>query len=456
MCIFRLVQKGNPLDTTSFFQTPPLHLEMALRQYDDFLVLILFQHQTILSAVKCFGEDTESLLTGSAFEGCFLPTKLNNGKGSGVEFDFFVRLPTPMARESPGALQYMLLDEQPNQVLVKLSNPSIFESEYIGLKNTVLNVSDSFLRECKDGLYLKRNFMEAMEKKIHNSLGKVFAQKPGGMKMVSRCETERNSRRLQASVNVLFFRPITEHLGMLPLDPDTWSGDAMTNAQMLWVNLTNWSSSIWPTKIFKVHLVLECEWPADAKMNWLQRQRYWPSEKTVQDIAQGSCYLHPLWNKEEPIDESKMTFQMTFGVAEYLLFLETGPKERQCIVVLKAIKAKYFHDSQILSSFVMKVVFFWHLESTPLSERQGMGRGELLVCLLDKLVSFLNDKNLPDFFIPSVNLLQHFDAGDIKNTCKQVKRVKRNMLDYLPSDLFQVNCSKTLNDDFVQNVLQFV
>lgn len=457
MYTFRLVQKGKPWDMTSFFQTPPLHLEMALRQYDDFLVLIVFQHQTILSAVKCFGEDTESVLIGSAFEGCFLPKNVINGKGNGVEFDFFVHLPTPTVGESPGTFQYTPLDGQPHQVLVKLSSPSIIESEYIGIKNTAPNLRDSCLKKCKDGFYLKRNFMEAMEEKIQNSLGKVLVQKPGDMGMVSRCDTEIKREGLQASINVSFFKPITEHLDMLPLDPDTWSGDAMTNAQMLWVNLTNWSSSFWPTRIFKVHLVLESEWPADAKINWLQRQRYWPSEKTMQDVAQASCYLHPLWDKEEQaIDEEAMTFLMTFGVAEYFLFLETGPKERQCMVVLKAIKEKYFHDSQILSSFVIKVVFFWHLESTPSSKRQDMGRGELLVCLLDKLVSFLNDNNLPHFFIPSVNLLKHFDANDINNTCRQVKRVKRNMLDYLHSELFQVKCSKTLNDDFVQKVLQFV
>ena len=441
---------------TSFFQTPPLHLEMALRQYDDFLVLVLFHHQTILGAVKCFGLDTESVLIGSAFEGCFLPKNLNNGKGNGVEFDFFVRLPTPMARECPGALQYMPLDDQSHKVLVKLSSSSVLESEYIGIKNTVPNLSDGFLKKCEDGSYLKGNFMEAMEDKIQNSLQRVLEQKPGGMEMVSRCETERTSEGLQASINVSFFKPITQHLGMLPLDPDTWSGDAMTNAQMLWVNLTNWSSPSWPTRIFKVHLVLACEWPADAKSNWLQRQRYWPSEKTVQDVAEAPCLLHPLWDKEVLIDESVMTFQMTFGVAEYLLFSETGPKERQCIVVLKAIKEKYFHNSQILSSFVIKMAFFWYLESTPLSERQDMGRGELIVCLLDKLVSFLNDSNLPHFFMPRVNLLECFDAGDISNTCRQVKRVKRNMLDYLPYELFLFQCSKTVNDDFVQKVLQFV
>lgn len=34
--------------------------------------------------------------------------------------------------------------------------------------------------------------------------------------------------------------------------------------------------------------------------------------------------------------------------------------------------------------------------------------------------------------------------------------MKRNILDYLSSELFQDKCSKTISDDFVQGVLQFV
>lgn len=456
----RLMQNGKSWKVTSFFQTATLRLEMALREYDDFLILHLFQHQKIVSAVKCFGVDTAKpcVLIGSAFEGCFLPKNLNSEKGSAVEFDFFVCLPTPVAGESAGTLQYMPLGGRPHQVLLKLSDPSIIESEYIGIKSPPSNLRGSFLKKCQDGFYLKRNLMEAFEEKIQNSLGKVLVEKPGGMEIVSRSDLGCYVG-LQASQHVSFFKPITERLEMLPLDPDTWSGDAMTNAQMLWVNLTNWSSSLWPTRIFNVHLALECEWPADAIMNWLQRERFWPSERTVQIVAQSSCYLHPLWCQEKgrlSIDSEVMAFQMTFSVAECLLFTETGPKERQCMVVLKAVKEKYFHNSQVLTSFVIKVVFFWHLESTPLPDRQGMGRGELLSCLLDKLIGFLNDNNLPHFFIPSVNLLESFDTDDVNNTLRQLKRVKRNLFDYLCSELFQVKCSKTLKDDFVQKVLQFI
>ena len=446
----------------SFLETPTLPLELALRQYDDFLIHILCQHQTILSAAKNFAQGTEwpCVMVGSAFEGCFLRKHLSMEEESAVEFDFLICLPTPMAAESTdSAVQYLSQSERPHQVVLKLTDSSVLLSEYIGIKNTAPNVRGCFLKKRElDGFYLKKSFMEAMEEKIKNSLGKVLVQKPGGMEMVKRSSTE-HCVGLQASLNVSFFKLINERLDMLPLDPDTWSGDSMTNAQMLWVNLTNCSSQFWPTRTFNVHLAFQCEWPENAKVMWFERDRFWPSDTVVQEVAQSSCYLIPLWensHKGQLINKEVMEFQMTFGTAEFLLFSETGPKERQCMVILKALKKKYLPSSQIMTSFVIKTVLFWHLQSTPLPERQGLGRGELLARLLDNLIGFMDEKNLPHFFIPGVNLLENFDLFEINNTLQDLRRVRRSLFDYLLSELFPVKCSETLNEDFVNKVLCFV
>lgn len=453
MYIFRFTQNGKPWEILSFFQiSNTLHLEAAVRQYDDFFLLVPLQHRTILRAVKSFGKETDNcVLIGSAFEGCFLPKKINGRLEIAVECDFFVQLATPTAKESTGTFQHTQVDGKTHQVLVKMSDPSVIEWEHMGIDHTA-----SYLRHCSDGFYIKRNFMQAMEGKIWNSLSKVYAKKPGGMEIVHRSET-RQDVELSASLDVTFFKKICDHLDMLPLDPNTWSGNAMTTAQMLWVNLINWSSSFWPARIFKVHVVLECSWPAVAMENWLQRKRQWPTMKSVQEIALTPCYLHPLWDETGPaIDEEVMAFQITFGRAEFLLFSETGPKERQCIVILKALKEKYFHDSKVFTSHSIKMVFFWHLESTPLAERQEMGRGELLVHLLDKLTAFLESNNLPHFFNPHANLLEGLNACDISSTLKEFKRVQRNLLDYLTSELFQEEWLRANGDDLVQKVLQFV
>lgn len=460
ICVNSRLAGGKKWTGISFLGNYTFYLESALRQYDDFLVHIVFQHQTILSAVKCFFEDTEwpCVMVGSAFEGCFLPKHLDcEKKESALEFDFLVRLPIPMAGESTDkTLQYVSVSGRARQVVLNLSDPSIILSEYIDIES---KATDAYLKKQGDGFYLKRNFMETVEEKLKNSLDKVLVQKPGGMEIVTRCDITQHLVGLHASFEVSFFKPITEHLDMLPLDPDTWSGDSMTNAQMLWVNLTNWSSPSWPTRIFMVHLGVQCEWPEDARIKWLERDRLWPSENIVQKVAQSSCYLLPLWEnprKDQLIDKEVMEFQFTFGMAEYLLFSETGPKERQCVIILKSLKFKYFSSSQIVSSFVIKTVLFWYLQSTSLLERQSLGRGELLARLLDDLIGFLHKNNLPHFFMPGVNLLENFDAVDINNVLKQLKRVKKNLLDYLLSELFHVKCATSLNEDFVNKVLCFI
>lgn len=75
--------------------------------------------------------------------------------------------------------------------------------------------------------------------------------------------------------------------------------------------------------------------------------------------------------------------------------------------------------------------------------------------LLDNLICFLNEKNLRHFFIPSVNLLDSFDSVEISNALRDVKKVRRDLLDHL-SELFQLEGSKRLNEDFVNKVLSFI
>lgn len=398
-------------------------------------------------------------MVGSAFEGCFLPEKPDHEQESAVEFDFLVKLPLPMAEESTkGILKYVLPSGKPDQVVLDISDLSTISSANSGLEVTAPSAMDSVLMHGKHG-FLTTNFVEAMEEKIKNDLSNFLDQKPGGMEMLSRKDVK-YCVGVQPSLKISFFKSVTEHLDMSTLDSDTWSGHATENALMLFVNLTNWGSTCWPTRIFNIYLTIQCEWPEEARINWLQRERFWPSETVVKTVAMSSCFLLPVWEnsrKGDQIDKEVMEFQMNFGVAEYVLFSETGPKERQCVVILKCIKESYFFSSQIISSYTIKTVVFWYLQSTSLPKRQSLGRGELLERLLDDLIGFLSESCLPHFFIPSVNLIENFDESHIKATVKQLKRVKNNLLNILHLELIQDKCSAGHNDqDFVNKVMCFL
>ena len=433
---------------------------MALREHDDLLVSLLFQHQTVLSSVKSFFEDTEwpCVMVGSAFEGCVLPKHLGSKGETAVEIDFLFRLPLAVAGESPKQrLQYVMLKQKPAEVVLKVSDRSVLSSNYIGIERKAENLMETFLSRRRSTCEMG-SFFEAMEENIIKPLGKVREKKPGGMEMVSRKDTQ-HCEGFYPSIRVSFCRPIIERLDeMLQLDPGTWSEDVLTNAQMLFVNLTNWCSALWPTKYFNCYLAIQCEWPKEARIQWIERERFWPSHSVVEEVARSSCYLLPLWENFTHTDERDhvMKFKMTFSVAEVLLFSETEPKEKQCIVVLKSLKEKYFLHSQILSSFSIKMVFFWHLQSTSLPERQSLGRGELLERLLHNFIGFLSEGNLPHFLIPEINLLENVDEAELIDTVKQLTKVKNSLLDCIHSELFHFKCTTGLNEDLANRILSFV
>ena len=444
----------------SLWGTSNFPLELALREHDDLLVFILFQHQTTLSAIKSFFDDAEwpCDTVGSAFEGCFVPKHLESKREIANEFDFFLRLPLPVAGESPEKeIHYVLQKQKPLNVVLKLSDLSILTSNYLCVARKGDSIRETFLNESPYS-HIHRKFIEVMEENVIRSLEKVLEENPGGMEMMSRRDTNQ-STDFCPSVKVTFCRAIKERLDMLPLDPDTWSGDVMTNAVMLFVNLTNWCSTPWPNRSFNCHLVIPCDWPEEGRIKWLQRDRFWPSHSVVEKVARSSCYLLPLWTNSRDVnkaDKEVMEFKMTFSMAEVLLLLETEPKEKQCIVVLKSLKQKYFIDHQIISSFSIKMVFFWYLESTSWHERQSLGRGELLEKLLNKFIGFLNERNLPHFFIPIINLLDAFSAEEISKTLKQLRNVKNNLLDYCGPELFRLKYTTLLTEDLVNKIMSFV
>lgn len=447
----RMWMRRSLRDTSNF------PLELALREHDDLLVFILFQHQTTLSAIKGFFDDTEwpCDMVGSAFEGCFVPKCLESKREIANEFDFFLRLPLPVAGESPEKeLHYVLQKQKPLNVVLKLSNLSILTSDYLCIAKKVDNLRETFLNES----YIHRKFIEAVEENVIRSLEKFLEKNPGGMEMMPRKEINQ-STDFCPSVRVMICQAINERLDMLPLDPDTWSGHVMENAVMLFVNLTNWCSSPWPTRIFNCHLVIPCEWPKEGRIKWLQRDRFWPSHSVVEKVARSSCYLLPLWTNSRDVnktDKEAMEFKMTFSMAEVLLLLETEPKEKQCIVLLKSLKERYFIDCQIISSFSIKMVFFWYLESTSWHERQTLGRGELLEKLLNKFIGFLSERNLPHFFVPIVNLLDDFSTEEIRKTVKLLRNVKNNLLDSLGPELFQLKYTTLFTEDLVNKIISFV
>ena len=56
--------------------------------------------------------------------------------------------------------------------------------------------------------------------------------------------------------------------------------------------------------------------------------------------------------------------------------------------------------------------------------------------LLDKLISCVKLKNLPNFFIPENNMFRHHKDKDLKTVLAKLQDMRENLFLYLTEDLF--------------------
>ena len=159
-------------------------------------------------------------------------------------------------------------------------------------------------------------------------------------------------------------------------------------------------------------------WPACAR-EWITRKREWPDLNSVENIVQAGFHIFP---KSSPGGD----FRLCFSRAETMLMQTLLPLQHKVMRAFKAV-IKYHQDSrsshleEILSSYYMKTVAFWHFEKTSQESWNDETLVHHLVTLLEDLAEAFKIQHLPKYFMPKVNLLE--DIGDPDVTLHVVEKI---------------------------------
>ena len=205
---------------------------------------------------------------------------------------------------------------------------------------------------------------------------------------------------------------ITNHMDPLifSLLPNmTQKGPSMTHARGTINDIDN-----------DIVFAIRCEsWPIIAK-EWLVRKREfaWPNKKVIELINKTiGCYVVPVGDKTSPITD--IQWRMSFVMSEKCLVHTFNNVQFKVYGMLKLIKSELLNDytcddcgENVINSYHMKTVMMWVSENIP----EPMWIPERLVlCLrlcLRYLYHFVNIGYLPDYFIPSRNLLKKHSNND--------------------------------------------
>ncbi|XP_033726115.1 uncharacterized protein LOC117315823 [Pecten maximus] len=210
---------------------------------------------------------------------------------------------------------------------------------------------------------------------------------------------------------------------------------------------------------------LRCpEWPSVAS-EWISRERHkgWPSPEFISQHTSKGCYVVPVGCKE--CDRMHLDWRISFVHVEQALVKSMNTYQWFCFHLLRQLKKTIFGVKMpnVITSYIIKTTLFWTLEETSPDLWQ---RSKLLAAgeeCLDKLITFVQNGNCPNYFIRTCNLFKKtfskIDKQMVLQTCLDVKKSQlKFMLETSPflNRLGTLKASGVNSAGFIKNITKLV
>ncbi|XP_062567683.1 uncharacterized protein LOC134229915 [Saccostrea cucullata] len=155
-------------------------------------------------------------------------------------------------------------------------------------------------------------------------------------------------------------------------------------------------------------------WPSVAS-EILTRPRAsgWPSAVLIQKATKQGCGFVPVGH---PLSsEAHLEWRISFAISERILLLSLTITQIKAYVFFKALcKLNLCNDDDsFLTSYMLKNVLFWTLEKIPLEIWTSENLFQCIKELVTRLEAFLDDRCIPNYFVPSRNMIQHIEQSRI-------------------------------------------
>ena len=175
------------------------------------------------------------------------------------------------------------------------------------------------------------------------------------------------------------------------------------------------------------------EWPDDGT-EWIHRKRNsnWPSENLISKITSSGCHLVP---KPHPLSIDGSEWRYSFSVtAEIPLARSLSKYQRFSFLIIKLmIKCFRAKCSTVVSTYYLKTTLFWLCEEIPITQWTDKNISLNTMKLLDKFIKFLENGNLPNYFIHENNMISHLPSSskDFQRTLRLIKLIRKDPISAL-------------------------
>jgi hypothetical protein len=195
--------------------------------------------------------------------------------------------------------------------------------------------------------------------------------------------------------------------------------------------------------IYTVHIVpaFKCNniWPRSA-LNWPSND-HWPCENLINDAKQEGFHL---LSKESQLSKEKQQQQLSqqqqqsssesdswiisFTDAENRLL--NGGGRHKCLSILKSLIDRHLQlPGNPINNYVIKALVLYESEKHPFDyEWTEQNLGDRLNGILLQLISCLQSRTFPSYFLPQVDMFRGKDARLLDLAAKATWRLQRDLL----------------------------
>ena len=405
-------------------ETPPIETCHALLEAG----LQILQGKETIDTCRDFHESVDNLIRVCHVDPFF--TYITNGPG----FDG-----TPVITAFKGEHDSLrVIQNEPSQSILFVHTPSMaitdWSIQYKQKKPLLFYVS----RSCRPGcvrLQLSSNTYAHLLKGPH---GVVFTKDsvellPDDFETVKFYLSAREFENSLVNLDYNILNHFQPNLAKLKINFDDLSG---LRGQIF---RANGASSRLNIYAFKCIPAISCaEWP-DIAYGWSSRARpaKWPPRSLIMEIVEGGCHFVPASYISGDVD-SNCQWMAAFVEAEKLLVQSWSEPQHNVAYLVLSI----FTDKLSLSDRLVKMLLFWVFEECTLTATmEDILNG--VRCALQKLSSFLENGNFPDYFVEENNHLLCLDESSLESSLAAVIELQRSLMttimscEYLPFSAVQ-------------------
>lgn len=201
----------------------------------------------------------------------------------------------------------------------------------------------------------------------------------------------------------------------------------LTDHGMVFDNLAFDYSVSQQDAVFSVHNPF---WPNEAD-EWITRKRphECPSKSVIKRVKEYGCDFVQIAHKFS--DQKEKEWRFSFSMAELIIINNWTSEQRIVFRVLRVLlKMKGSQlKTDCMCSFYMKTLMLWACEENSADFWKDDCLVNSVQVLLNRFISYLQARNLPNYFIRTNNIIDHLDDIQVRNVITGVyKTVQQPLL----------------------------